>query len=162
MPVDPIPRDLSQAVAALAVLWAALQWILARWRDLGPVTVGWVGCALILGLPGGLYPVIAGLIALGVAVLAQMRASRHGVGRPDLTMLALAGAAFGGLLPLWAGALWPDLDPERLRAVGLMPALLTGAVGGLLALERPGIRARPPRWVGRLPVEGADHGPPSR
>lgn len=150
--LDPIPGDVGQAVAAGAVLWALLQAILASWRDLAPVTIGIAGCALLLG-PDALYHVGAVVLALVVSALAEARAARHGVGRPALVMLAVAGVTVGGLLPVWGPALLPDADPGRLRAVGLMPCMVAGAIGGVLALERPGIRPRPPRWVGRIPIE---------
>lgn len=149
--LDPIPRDPSQAFAVAAMLWSFLQLILARWRDLAPVTLALAGAALTVGTT----PPVAGacLLAVLVSGLAQARGARLGVGRPEIVGLTLSGVAFGGLLPLWLPALVPTVDLVRVRAVALMPILLSGALGGVLALERAGTRPVPPRWIGRIPID---------
>jgi hypothetical protein len=127
---------------------------LASRRDLGSVTLGLAGCALLLIEPDSTLYVGTGLTLTAViSAAAWVRGSRHGVGRPGLNGLALGTVALAALTPLWLPALSPSLPMEDLRAALLMPCLFAGLMGGVLALERPGPRHIRVHWIGRIPIE---------
>lgn len=128
-------------VAGIALVWACLQVVLARWRDLGPMTVGFVGAsAVLLQIP----PVDAGervrvvlllAIAVGAAALAWLRGSPRGVGRLALDGVVAFTAFVAAAVPAAAG---PPFAPYA--AAILVPLLLIAALSLVLALERPGPR----------------------
>lgn len=140
-------------VLALAATWTALlQLVLARWRDLGPATVGLAALAVWAALPHPDEWVLAGIAcAMTIAGIAWVRGGARGVGRPGLTGLVLGSAT--GLLaaePLIAARL--PVPPQDLRlglaaAVGLLAVLLTG-----VALGRARWGFPPPRWTGEVSV----------
>ncbi len=149
-----LPADLPEWVAMAALLFALAQGVWASHRDLGPITVGMAGSALILSLPEiSAYVAVAVTTTLLIAALSWFRAGRHGVGRPALNGAALATVAVCGLVPAWLPAVAPGADLQRVLDVLLMPCLMITVVGGFLALERPGPRRTRVHWVGKIPIE---------
>ena len=85
MPVALNPTGLPEWVGLCAALFSVVQLVFAPRRDLGSVTLGIAGAALILSMPeGSTYVAVAVAIALFVAAAAWFRAGKHGVGRPAL------------------------------------------------------------------------------
>lgn len=149
-----LPTDLPEWVAMIAALFAVVQAVYAPRRDLGPMTIGLGGSALMLSLPAGsAYVAIALTVSLAIAAAAWTRAGRHGVGRPALNGAALATVAICGLVSLWLPDVAPSLDLQRVLDVLLMPCLLVTVVGGVLALERPGPRRTRVHWIGKIAIE---------
>ncbi|MBN2799500.1 MAG: hypothetical protein JXX28_10170 [Deltaproteobacteria bacterium] len=131
-----------------SALAAALHWILASRRDLGPLPLGLAGVALVLG--GGEGPLLAAELVLAALLAAAgwHRASRAGVARPGAAGLSLAVVAAAVTTPWWG----LPVDPEGLRAVALVPCAMVSALGTVLALEQlPPVRRRPPSR--KIPVE---------
>jgi hypothetical protein len=131
-----------------------LQAVLARWRDLGPLTVAIGGAALLIALPRPALPVL-GLVA-AAALLASVgwaRGAARGVGRPALDGLAVAGAVVAGAL---VAALPPYAPAVVVKAAAIGALVLLGALATGLALERPGGARAGVRWVGEIPVRGPD------
>lgn len=144
MPIDLDPQDPRLLAAGALVGVALVQLILARWRDLGPVTVAVAGglAAVLPGEPTWGAVAVAALLA-GVA---WARGGRRGVGHPALVFVvfAVAVAVNGGLV---AVAL-----PEGAEIVGAAAIGVVGAALGAVALRRPGARWPPVRWLGEIPV----------
>ncbi len=148
---SPIPPPL--LLTGLAVGVALLQLILARWRDLGPATVGLAGMALVLGLPQPALEVVGGLgLSLGIASAAWARGGRRGVGRPALVGLVIGGAAVAAVaVPLLDGRVPVPAERLRLAAASALGLLALLAWGFALMRARPAVP--PPRWVGPVTVE---------
>jgi hypothetical protein len=143
--------DPPAVIAGAAAASAAMQWIFARRRDLGPFTLGLGGAALALG--GERPEIAASCSAVAVlAAIAWLRAGKGGVGRPGLVGVALAAAVIGGLARVW-------VHDSRVGGAAAVGIAVIGAAPGLVALERPGPRRRAVRWVGRIPVEGPSKSP---
>lgn len=87
-------------------------------------------------------------VAAVLSALAWARGARAGVARPGLCGAVLAAGVLAGVAPLFAGD-----AAEAVRAGGPVAVIVTGALAGVLALERPGPHRRPPRWFGRIRVE---------
>lgn len=140
-------------VALTAILWASLQLVLARWRDLGPMTVGFVGAALVvLQIPpvdaGERVRVVALLaLAVGLATLAWSRGAPRGVGRLALDAVVAFAAFVAGVVPAVAG---PAFTP--LAGGIVVPLLLIAALSLVLALERPGPRPVCVRVYRQVPI----------
>lgn len=137
-------------IAAAALVVAALQLILASWRDLGPVTVGLIGATGALAVPVAdpavrVHLAAATIAATGLASAAWVRGSRNGVGRPALTGAALLGAVAASACS-WA------IPGGPLVALAVGSGTL-GAVLGLAALDRAAPRTARPRWYRVVPVE---------
>ena len=121
-----VPSDLAGVLARASALAGALQWVLARQRDLGPCTVALTGAAALYGGPGG--DVLGwGLLSSGLAALAWARASRRGSLRPRLS----GGATCLVLVAVWLGA---TMGPSAHRVATVL-CCATGLYGGLLTLE---------------------------
>ena len=128
---------------------AALQLIVARWRDLGALTIGLAGLTLAAARFYNCDPAVVGgtlTVAAVLAAAAWIRGARNGVSRLGIDGFVLS--AMTGLVtaidwaPAWisrADVLWPTI-------VGAGAFL--SLVGGLSALERPGFRPQRP-WVRR-------------
>ena len=143
MPVEP-----AEAVAGGMILCAALQLVLASWRDLGPLTLAFGGAAVALSLrePSADVPLLV-LVGTGIAVLAWVRSVRHGVGRLAWDGFALCGAVLASALPDLPGPL-----AARAPDAALFCGLGIGIIAQIGALERKGDR-RPRPWVKRrVPV----------
>jgi hypothetical protein len=133
-----------------------LQAILARWRDLGPLTVATGGAALLVALPRPEPPVLALVAAAALlASVAWARGAARGVGRPALDGLVLAGAVVAGML---VAGLPPYAPAVVVKAATIGALALLGALATGLALERPGGARAGVRWVGEIPVRGRDPG----
>jgi hypothetical protein len=144
--------DIITAAATSILLFAALQLLMAGWRDLGPVTIVCGGILALLA-PGPALPGALAAAAL-IAALAWARAARLGVGHPAHNGLALALALAGvALVPLLEGRL-PQARVVLASAEGGL-----GALVAVMALRRPTSR-RPMfgrsqvRWKGDIPVQG--------
>lgn len=145
--------DPHASLPTLAALAAAGQLALARWRDLGPLTVTLVATAMLTGAPS--HDGAAWLTAAAVVAAAGWwRAARHGVGRADAVGMALAGAVVGGLARIWVPAA-SGADPGRISEAVVPACVLVGLVATVLAIERPGPR-RQRVWHHReVPVTSA-------
>lgn len=149
-----LPIGASLALVGVAVLVATLHLVMARWRDLGPLTVGLCGVGLGLALPAPTDPVLAGVVlAMLISSMAWARGGARGVGRPALTGLVVAAAIAGPALVRWLEGR-VDVPSDRLQwasasAVGLLALVTTGLA---LLRARPGLP--PPRWFGEIPVQG--------
>jgi hypothetical protein len=135
------PRVLA---AGALVLLAALQLVLSRWRDLGPLTVAFGGG--LVALAPGAWTWVALSAAAAVAGIAWARGGRRGVGHPSLVLVTVAAA-----VAVNAGLAAAPADPSR-AAVGAAAIGVVGSVLGAAALRRPGARRPPVRWVGEVPV----------
>ncbi|MCA9494682.1 MAG: hypothetical protein KC621_32360 [Myxococcales bacterium] len=141
--------DMFVAATVAAALAAALQVLLARWRDLGTSTVALGGAAFCLGGSSGVEAVA---VAIGVALASAVgtwRSSRAGVARPELTSAIAALAVAVGL-----GGAWLPSEGLRVGAVGAL--LLCGAVALGSSIARLGARPVRVRWVGEIPVSGPE------
>jgi hypothetical protein len=147
---------LSTAVAATAALCAGLQLVLARWRDLGPLTIGVGGCAMVLGLPSpGVEVLGAVVVSALLAGAGWARGGRRGVGRPALDGLVLAGAIAGAAtVPLLEGRV--PLPAASLRAAVVASLALLTLVATGLSLQAPRVGLPPPRWFGAIPIRGPE------
>lgn len=127
--------------------------MLARWRDLGPLTLAASGSALLIALPRP-SPLVLGLVALAVLIAsaAWARGSARGVGRPALDGLVLGGALVAAAI---VTALPPHSPALVVKAAAVGALALLGALAGALSLERPGGVRASARWVGEIPVQDA-------
>ena len=118
------------------------------------MTIGLVSAVLVMARPP--TPEVAALLVVGamLAALAWVRAAAHGVGRPELNGVALAVGLVAGLAPHWAP--FVGMEGTQIARVAVIPCLLIAAMGGILAVERPGPRATRTRWYGRVPVGDED------
>lgn len=149
-----LPLSPAWIAALVAVGLALLQLLVARWRDLGPLTVAAVAVAFLL-MDEAPDPrvLLASTVAVGVASVAWARGSRRGVGRPAVTAVVVAAAMAGhtarellpGQVPL------PDARLQQMVVVGVG---FVGVVMGAVALTRARPGYPPPRWMGEIPVQG--------
>jgi hypothetical protein len=143
-PVPPIAAYAGLGVAVLGVVHLAV----ARRADLGGAVVALAGAVAVLGAPGDVAWLLAGLVASWVGA---WRGARAGAGRPELVMTAVVGAV-GAHVGLEA---FPSPGPEA-RA-GLAAALVAlGAVLAVLAAERPGVIGLRVHHHREVPVRGGD------
>jgi hypothetical protein len=133
-------------VASAALGASAVQLVLARWRDLGPLTVTSWGLALLLGDPSP-RSLVALALSSALAAAGWARGAARGIGHPALDGAAIGAAA----LAVAAAGLVPT---DAARAAAGASLALVGATLTALALRRPGARRPGVRWIGEIPIRG--------
>ena len=142
-----LPLHLLFALAA--VLLGAVQCVLSRWRDLGPLTVGAGGVAVVLQASPDVLGAVG--VAAVLAAFGWARGGRRGVGRPALDGLALGAAVVAGAVA--AVAIRAGLDEPTVRATAAAAVGLAAVVLGGLSVQAARVGIPPPRWTGEVPVE---------
>jgi hypothetical protein len=140
-----VPTDGWTLGAGGVVATALLQWVLARWRDLGPLTVA-AGGILVATAPPDPPPTVWGGVAVAavVAAFGWARGGPRGVGHP-----AMVAVAFGCTVAAVAiGRAVPGAPVVAAAAIGVVGAVLT-----TVTLRVPGARHPPVRWVGEVDVK---------
>ena len=139
-------------LGVVALVWAAVQFLVAARRDVGAMTVGLVGISVMMAAVPTSFLALTLLGSLLLAVLAWVRAGSNGVGRPAVNGVAILIAAVCGSIRWWWPLIGGSVPVDRAVSVALVPCALVISVAGVLALERPGPRRSRPRWYRKVPI----------
>lgn len=139
-------------LAGATLAWAALQLLLVGRRDLGPVTVGLGGMAILAGRGAPPALAIAALfVAAIVAAIAWVLAAGHRTLRFGPTIVSVLAAVAAVTAPSWAPGLAP-IEPWEARAFGMVVCVMVPALAAVVAFERPDIVVRDERRR-RVPID---------